>query len=805
MVLSDVVMPEAKECDGMNVSSSKWLSIIQREYLKSFLPHGGAAIKFAVTPNLQSRQDIQLQLRDMAKDEGLLFAKVDAQFVKMHMMDRVFHKIAKQIDWDDLAYSFLTQLLKENGYQLPEVRADFVLSNIAKLNDREEALLRRDLRSWIEKAIYRHPGMCQEFRLAMVRLCLAQLDDEEANPFLANGIKEWLCGELRYIAALKDALIFQKVARHNARHMLSSLTHWLRILGRPGLVVSLDISRYLVSARPTQSETTFYYTAAAVMDMYEVLRQCIDSMDEMDGCLMVVLAPPEFISDDRRGLNRYEALKLRICEDVRDKYQANPFAPLVRISPDQNANYLEQVELECESIIQPEHAQALVYRRAIEALRAGVPNRDAVQALGCVQPEIEGQFRRMLDKARASGWQGDLTEGILLCGGFGSGKSHVLEHLEQLALQNNFVCSRLVISKETPLYNPVKMYRAAIETMKIPGKRGGTLREIADELNFRNLRYGEFYEWVHGAGQNLDSRLAASLFLYERMVNDRELSHRLVRFWSGDPITNVELKRYVRACSASNPYTFLKISPTDLAIQRCQFVTRLIQVAGYAGWILLIDEAEIIGRYFLKQRAQSYAELARWVVGDLVGHKPGPAAVVALTDDFSTAILEGKGDRKSIPAKLRQSVSETDRALADRVEAGIRLIETSGTSLAGPYARMMEEIQEKIRVIHGAAYGWEPPQLVERDQLSGMRMREYVKGWITKWDLKRLHPDLPVDLEVTPLRPSYREDPEIESSVNPSLASEYEQDLTDHGPLFEESHDQWESPSDSLNIVTAST
>jgi len=91
--------------------------------------------------------------------------------------------------------------------------------------------------------------------------------------------------------------------------------------------------------------------------------------------------------------------------------------------------------------------------------------------------------------------------------------------------------------------------------MKIPGKRGGTLREVAEELNFRNLPYGEFYEWVHGASHELDGRLAASLFLYERMVNDKELSHRLVRFWSGDPITNAELKRFMRACSATNPHT----------------------------------------------------------------------------------------------------------------------------------------------------------------------------------------------------------------------------------------------------------
>ena len=34
--------------------------------------------------------------------------------------------------------------------------------------------------------------------------------------------------------------------------------------------------------------------------------------------------------------------------------------------------------------------------------------------------------------------------------------------------------------------------------------------------------------------------------------------------------------------------------------------------AGYSGWVLLVDEVELVGRYsFGPQRARSYAELAR--------------------------------------------------------------------------------------------------------------------------------------------------------------------------------------------------
>ena len=60
-------------------------------------------------------------------------------------------------------------------------------------------------------------------------------------------------------------------------------------------------------------------------------------------------------------------------------------------------------------------------RRAIEALRSGVPNRDAVRVLGSSQPEIEERFAEQLAAIKA----GEISSGLLVRGGFGSGKSHL--------------------------------------------------------------------------------------------------------------------------------------------------------------------------------------------------------------------------------------------------------------------------------------------------------------------------------------------------------------------------------------------
>jgi predicted ATPase len=79
----------------------------------------------------------------------------------------------------------------------------------------------------------------------------------------------------------------------------------------------------------------------------------------------------------------------------------------------------------------------LAARRSVEALRSGVPSRYAVATLGSGQPDIEDRFATLLDGAETR--RG--PRGLLLGGGFGSGKSHLLEHLSLLATRPKY-CAR---------------------------------------------------------------------------------------------------------------------------------------------------------------------------------------------------------------------------------------------------------------------------------------------------------------------------------------------------------------------------
>ena len=400
-------------------------------------------------------------------------------------------------------------------------------------------------------------------------------------------------------------------------------------------------------------------------------------------------------------------------------------------------------------------------RRAIEALRAGVPNRDAVRALGSSQPQIEERFRQQLERAIDDVPNTTQTPGLLVAGDFGSGKSHLLESLQHIALEQNFVASKVVISKETPLHDPAKLYRAAIQGAAVPGKRGSALTEIAFGLKLDGRGYADLSGWANDPASGLDPRFAATLFLFER-VRDEEVRDRIIAFWAGDPLNTSELRRWLRDHGEAATYKLDKVSTQELPLHRFAFTPRLIVAAGYSGWVLLVDEVELIGRYSSKQRARSYAELARWA-GKLDGERfSGLTTVFAITSDFTAKVLYERNDVERIPGRLRASGLDADQRLAGRTERGMRLIEREAVPLRGPDRATIERTREEVRGVHAAAYSWEPPPLGADEELSTTRMRQYVRQWINEWDLRRLSPDQPVSTVVSDIAVDYAEDADLQ-------------------------------------------
>jgi hypothetical protein len=389
-----------------------------------------------------------------------------------------------------------------------------------------------------------------------------------------------------------------------------------------------------------------------------------------------------------------------------------------------------------------------------------------VAVLGSGQPEAEDRFTGLLDRVAGRHASAAESRGLLLGGGFGGGKSHLLTHFGHLAMSAGFAVSTVVISKETPLHDPAKTFRAAVDTAVDPSRAHGVLASAASLLDPDTPRYSELSRWVNSPASGLDERFAATLLCHERLrggdiPGSDETADALVRFWGGDPLRVSDLRRALKSVGAAGLYSFTPITARDLARQRFRFAAALLRAAGHEGWVVLFDEVELIGRYSLLQRGRSYAELGRWLTGQEGDRDLQLIPVFAMTDDFEAAVLTGKNDRTDIPAKLRAKQSPEWDETAALAEAGMRRIEHDMVLLAPPDDAELDRAYNALKKLHADAFGWSPPDVAGLERLGATRMRQYVRAWINEWDLLRLDPSFRAQSVAVDIASDYREDADL--------------------------------------------
>ena len=403
-------------------------------------------------------------------------------------------------------------------------------------------------------------------------------------------------------------------------------------------------------------------------------------------------------------------------------------------------------------------------RRAIEALRNGVPNREAVDILGCNQPRAEAAFDALLAKAVDTGTPPGDSLGMLVSGGFGSGKSHLLAHLESRALERHFVCSKVAISKETPLYDLGKVFKSAVENARMPDRQGRLIEELGLAIDWKSDESAHFSRWTDRAASEelLSPMFPASLLVYER-VGDLELTGKIESFWSGDQIRVAEIRDGLRRIGQSKSYSFRAPKAAELPPQRLRFAIELIKSAGYKGWVVLLDEIELVGSYSLLQRGRSYAELARWLGRTVNQACPGLVVAGTVTDDFASAIIspDGRQDRDKVSPRLDAS---RHASIAAHAETGMRLLERKCIPLNDPTEDDVNDTIEKLRQMYSESYDWEAPVLPGKAGGGGTqaRMRYKVRASINEWDLRRFYPNSRPETVDEEYHNPYEEDADLE-------------------------------------------
>jgi hypothetical protein len=182
----------------------------------------------------------------------------------------------------------------------------------------------------------------------------------------------------------------------------------------------------------------------------------------------------------------------------------------------------------------------------------------------------------------------------------------------------------------------------------------------------------------------------------------------------------------------------------------------LMRAAGYAGWVLLVDEVELLGTYSALQRAKSYIEIARLM--DRADDADSPIVpVLAITDDFTRAVLQEKDDFGKIPILMHGRAAFTEPVDTQMAVKGMRSLADNGLSLKRPDLNTLDETFARIRSLYVKAYDWEPATAAPPRREQSTPLRAYIRRWITEWDMRRLYPQTEVELETTEWQTDYSE------------------------------------------------
>ncbi len=316
---------------GGAMKADEYAAFLADEYLASYLPAGGAAVKVAVVGDAGAADRLESALAAATATHGGLHVALSAESTRVHMVDQIFLAVSRAIDWEGIAAASVRAAYHDADFPVP-AGGGLSVADVARYHDVDARELYRSVRRLLERGLLGNPALAIEMSRAILRLAQAHLGAGDVDVAEREAVLGWLRGDLHSITALRSALIYSRIGRHNARAMLASAAALLLAAGYGGLVLHIDYGRVAEARRPPAAvRAGFYYSKAATLDAYEVLRQFIDATDELRGVLVIAVLPPQLMTDETRGLPAYSALLLRVADEVRDRRRANPFAAMVRL------------------------------------------------------------------------------------------------------------------------------------------------------------------------------------------------------------------------------------------------------------------------------------------------------------------------------------------------------------------------------------------------------------------------------------------------------------------------------------------
>ena len=296
-------------------------------YLNDYICNGGSKIKF-ITGRSGSGKTHFLQLLSVeAETLGYIPVSLSAKEVWLHDFKDIYVTILKRIGLMDRLKLIGFEVIRQLGYDPLLIPDDLTfvdyLSGIGQLGP----VTKREIRQQLEHVFLSDPLIDNNFAYACSLLTGGLLGHPVLEEPNKNLLLLWLEGdrEAHLSSVRRLGLSPNRISRYNARHMLRSLVEICKMAGYKGLVVSIDDMEILVSKDNAED---IHYTRMKREDSYESIRELIDEIDTLRNIMFVFSFDRKLIDDDINGLKSYQALWMRIQNEVESTH-FNRFTDIV--------------------------------------------------------------------------------------------------------------------------------------------------------------------------------------------------------------------------------------------------------------------------------------------------------------------------------------------------------------------------------------------------------------------------------------------------------------------------------------------
>lgn len=355
-------------------------------------------------------------------------------------------------------------------------------------------------------------------------------------------------------------------------------------------------------------------------------------------------------------------------------------------------------------------------RHIIEALRSGIPSRAVGQYFSEARPkimkEISGRLNMVCDSHRSSG--------MVICGKYGEGKTHLLNTVFNLAHSNNMVVSYLSLSKETPMDKLYLVYQKVIQNTYLPKRQQPGFMHELEKISANSPIANEMLLY---AAKHLETDKLYYLFRSYLNTEDSDEKFLLQADMEGDFVANAPLKKIYRRIFGQPVKYNVNFTKTRHCGDYFSFMSRLFTQMGYHGWVILIDETELMGRLGKKARLNAYRNMARFLLPEFCPENT--FSIFALSASYVEDVIEGKHEYENLSAVYPEE-QEPARTVLDILSRAPQLL---------PLTRLeIQEVLYKIQDFHGKAYEWTPnvslSSLVESTQAGGYLLRTKIRAAI---------------------------------------------------------------------------